>query len=782
MTVEIFISYSHKDEAEKNELLQHLRVLRSRGLIDLWSDERIGVGEEWKTEIDEALTRANVAILLVTRNFLNSDFILEREVPEILRRREQGLTIIPIIATHCAWRSVDWLAELKAFNDGLPVWRDGAIHVDKELTEITYLVEGNVAQLTSPSHVSVAASAHIHILYIAPSFSSPTSGRSWLSSLLQRPNSDRPTMMPETLIAAINAEVSASPEQIHGQLNSQSRDDGIIVATNGDVAALLRLAIKIMRVTRSANGACLRMALHSGEIGEFSLNQDTGLTCEDVYVARRLMGLGSAGHLLASQQAAELLRKNPEFASLFHISGRRTIEPPDSIEIYNVYKRSAPLDEAVDFGNDSPPLSEAPETIVRKFDAPERLRAGKDGWVRIVFNPAQAYIKIKFDFKNTDDEKARGVRIGCHKHGQRACAFEYRINDSGNEHKPRFKIVADDPAADLSLVMEMSLYNEYDELLAPPLRHDIRLLRKPPLPSIKEPLGLFAWGWDRFMRLPVMLRALAFAALVPLLVVVVYFAAPLFIPKEVRDKATNDYEIYKRRYWFGYDTYVGEAWPHGMEDFIDPNPSARWSFDPGQVQIVKGDGEGNVDTGAMLIKQGSKMVVAGDLGSLAFYDFTAEFRLKFVEGEEAAWVLRSQPDRQTGYVFLLKKEGTDLFLYGLKYKGPNQFESIDLEPKHRVLSGGCCYPNDYFDIKAEVINFTFKHQITINNFDDPEAQQTRPGLTIGPYPVSDFTDRQELYRCGSAGVLKPPTSKMQLESWKVTPSPFPNTPAAKSSP
>ncbi len=134
----VFISYSHQDEQEKETLLSHLGVLKRAGLIDLWSDDRIGAGKDWQQEIDQAMAQAHVAILLISANFLNSDFILRREVPVLLNRRQgEGLTVFPIIAKACAWRSVGWLAKMNVKpKNGRPVWGDGGSHVDEDLAAI----------------------------------------------------------------------------------------------------------------------------------------------------------------------------------------------------------------------------------------------------------------------------------------------------------------------------------------------------------------------------------------------------------------------------------------------------------------------------------------------------------------------------------------------------------------------------------------------------------------------------------------------------------------------
>ena len=62
----VFISYSHQDEAWKDRLVTHLGVLSHEGLLDLWNDRRIGAGQDWRQEIQEAMATASVAIMLVS--------------------------------------------------------------------------------------------------------------------------------------------------------------------------------------------------------------------------------------------------------------------------------------------------------------------------------------------------------------------------------------------------------------------------------------------------------------------------------------------------------------------------------------------------------------------------------------------------------------------------------------------------------------------------------------------------------------------------------------------
>ena len=134
----IFISYSHKDEEEKNHLLSHLGVLQHTGVIRIWSDDQIRAGADWETEIKQVIFQAKVAILLISANFLTSNFILRKEIPALLQRREsRGATCFPNN------RKILCLAKgrmAKKMNvrpkKGKPVWRKAGRNADDELAVI----------------------------------------------------------------------------------------------------------------------------------------------------------------------------------------------------------------------------------------------------------------------------------------------------------------------------------------------------------------------------------------------------------------------------------------------------------------------------------------------------------------------------------------------------------------------------------------------------------------------------------------------------------------------
>ncbi|MDQ3705956.1 MAG: TIR domain-containing protein [Chloroflexota bacterium] len=120
--VEVFYSYSHRDERFRKELENHLSILQTKGIITGWHDRRIVAGTEWKAEIDRHIDSARIILLLVSSDFLASKYAYGVEAKRALERHEAGeAQVIPVIL-----RTVDWegtpFSKLQALpTDGRPV-------------------------------------------------------------------------------------------------------------------------------------------------------------------------------------------------------------------------------------------------------------------------------------------------------------------------------------------------------------------------------------------------------------------------------------------------------------------------------------------------------------------------------------------------------------------------------------------------------------------------------------------------------------------------------------
>ncbi|MBV9689061.1 MAG: TIR domain-containing protein [Ktedonobacteraceae bacterium] len=127
MSVKIFFCYAHEDEDLLNKLKSHLRPLQRQGLIDVWHDRDISAGTEWEREISQHLNNAQIVLLLVSPDFMDSDYCYGVEMKRALERHERGATrVIPIILRHVYWQG-EPLGKLQALpKDARPVksWSD----------------------------------------------------------------------------------------------------------------------------------------------------------------------------------------------------------------------------------------------------------------------------------------------------------------------------------------------------------------------------------------------------------------------------------------------------------------------------------------------------------------------------------------------------------------------------------------------------------------------------------------------------------------------------------
>jgi len=115
----IFISYAHTDTKYLNRLLTHFNVLEREGIkVDPWSDKKLVAGTRWRDEIERAMQGCQVAILLVSTDFLASKFIREEELPKILEAANaRGVTVLSVIVSPCRFTQTKFLKDYQAVND-----------------------------------------------------------------------------------------------------------------------------------------------------------------------------------------------------------------------------------------------------------------------------------------------------------------------------------------------------------------------------------------------------------------------------------------------------------------------------------------------------------------------------------------------------------------------------------------------------------------------------------------------------------------------------------------
>jgi tetratricopeptide (TPR) repeat protein len=160
----LFFSYSHADEKMRDELAKHLRILERQGFIEGWHDRSIEGGANWESEILNHLRAADIILLLVSADFLASDYCWDIEMKGALDRHENGAAkVIPVILRPCSWQAAPF-GKLQALpKDGKPVvdWPSldhGFLEVVSGITKAT-----TTRPLASPAHKS-----HAHGVFYVP--------------------------------------------------------------------------------------------------------------------------------------------------------------------------------------------------------------------------------------------------------------------------------------------------------------------------------------------------------------------------------------------------------------------------------------------------------------------------------------------------------------------------------------------------------------------------------------------------------------------------------------
>lgn len=139
MTKLVF-SYSHADENLRNELEKHLSPLKRMGRISTWHDRRIVPGEVFADQIDQHFSTADIILLLISSDFIASDYCYQIEMSNALQRHHKGEAIvIPVILRSCAWHSLPFGKLLAATTDGKPIvqfttYDDGFVQVVDAVT------------------------------------------------------------------------------------------------------------------------------------------------------------------------------------------------------------------------------------------------------------------------------------------------------------------------------------------------------------------------------------------------------------------------------------------------------------------------------------------------------------------------------------------------------------------------------------------------------------------------------------------------------------------------
>jgi PPM family protein phosphatase len=161
MAVKLFCCYAHEDEPLLNKLKSQLSPLRRQGLIEMWHDRNISAGTKWEEEIDKHLNEANLILLLISSDFMDSDYCYSIEMQRALERDQRGeVHVIPIILRPVYWQGV--LGTLQALPiDAKPIVSSSWYNTDEAFFNVAEGIRKLVENPVIEAHKGIEKQAKI---------------------------------------------------------------------------------------------------------------------------------------------------------------------------------------------------------------------------------------------------------------------------------------------------------------------------------------------------------------------------------------------------------------------------------------------------------------------------------------------------------------------------------------------------------------------------------------------------------------------------------------------
>jgi formylglycine-generating enzyme required for sulfatase activity len=227
----VFWSYSHKDESLRDELHEHLSVLRRAGLIADWHDRKIGAGKEWKDEIDRHLGDADIVLLLISASFMASEYCWGEEMAKALSRHEQNeARVIPVMLRPCDWQETP-VARLQAVpKDARPItqWADRDLAYVDVTTAIRHAVN-ELLDLRKPAPIPSVTTPPAKPSSYVPRPAAKV-GLTALKDFEVFRDVDAP-WCPEMVVIPAGEFLMGSPEKEEGRWNAEGPQDRVTIAT-----------------------------------------------------------------------------------------------------------------------------------------------------------------------------------------------------------------------------------------------------------------------------------------------------------------------------------------------------------------------------------------------------------------------------------------------------------------------------------------------------------------------------------------------------------------------
>lgn len=277
---DVFISYSHADKSWLSQLKIHLKPLTRDHKINIWEDTKLRGGDKWRDEIQKALDKAKVAILLVSASFMASDFIANNELPPLLKAaKKEGVLILPVIVGQSGAFAISNLSQFQAMNGpSQPLNQMTQGQVDEVFTQLfTQVYEAFVKPATQPKAKAKSDAVTAVSSEVAPT---PVTNRTVKSS-------------------RSNVQAKTTPKQNKMLLVKKTGEWEVITVLQFSLKRDLTLTLK---PSTSQQKAFLTSLRQSNQLSSVVLGEQTHL-CSDLEIEQKGQDNQETWHLIMSIQS-----------------------------------------------------------------------------------------------------------------------------------------------------------------------------------------------------------------------------------------------------------------------------------------------------------------------------------------------------------------------------------------------------------------------------------------------------------------------------------------------
>lgn len=522
-------------------------------------------------------------------------------------------------------------------------------------------------------------------------------------------------------------------------LISEVKDWGVAITTFGDPKVLLRFAFHIAQTIKSPQGERLRMAIHrAASATEKTGEQPTEPPPEGIYIARRLVELGSAGHILATYETGEFLKRdvdfelvfNNKFDALFHVARNRELWPRQSVDVYNIYFTTHDGDgHPTTVGNEQSLKTRVPERVICNIKVPRTLKELREEKINVTFWPDLPYVEVKFEF---EDKKESNIKISSDLPESEECRFECDFENHNFERQQVFDIKLINKAKNRLVVLKLLCSDRYGREITQDFERPIRLRRY-----------LLPYWWDRFW----FSRWYFKVALVLLASLIGYAGYHGYRYMNRPDDTTDNSNLTEPE---AVTEMPSVLFTEGEELLRQ-----QWDFSGQSINLEAGIGG---DPNKALVVTGPQrlLINPSSLGGKTFKDFVVLFAFKLRPGStQAGWIFRASPDKKKGYIFILERQLNGQFLLHVTF---DEGDGNTLQLGFRQVLINTCRDDDWIIIRAKVHGNTFSHRAWIKS--------QASGCPSDEQPITpDFEDDRGRSPYGNVGILVPDKNEVLVDHW-----------------